>query len=323
MKLRKRIIPVLLAAVLVLTAVSPAFAKQEPERAEIADKLRAFFTYVTPSGYSNGELCYMIDIPEGAHTMYGGSYNGEYYTPFYDPSLRLLSLSIGIWVYGSDFDPQTGEEVVWDDWDYPVCPDFYGVVDLADTNVRGVNNPHNNPTHISEFNLDNCERLELAELSHQHYCTEVSAVNCPRLRSIKIEDGAYRHIAVQPKEYEAPVELAAIGAGVVGLNFSYNPDAQISNLTAAPAEGTEFLGWYLGGECISTALHYAFEGAGKLYACFGGDADGSGSITVVDAILTLRAAMGIIEFDADVDANMNGGTDVADAILLLRVVMGI
>ena len=58
-----------------------------------------------------------------------------------------------------------------------------------------------------------------------------------------------------------------------------------------------------------------------------GDVDLDGEITVADALLTLRAAMGLIELSeeqhelGDVDAS--GAVDAADALLILRSAMGL
>ena len=58
-----------------------------------------------------------------------------------------------------------------------------------------------------------------------------------------------------------------------------------------------------------------------------GDVDGNGSVTVADAILTLRSVMGILQFTDEqaqhADLNASGDITVADAILILRRAMGV
>ncbi|MBR6006655.1 MAG: dockerin type I repeat-containing protein [Clostridia bacterium] len=58
-----------------------------------------------------------------------------------------------------------------------------------------------------------------------------------------------------------------------------------------------------------------------------GDIDFDGSVTVSDAVLALRAAMGIIELtNAQIafgDVNGSGGCDISDAVLILRFAMGL
>lgn len=56
-----------------------------------------------------------------------------------------------------------------------------------------------------------------------------------------------------------------------------------------------------------------------------GDLDGDGEVTVADALLLMRASMGLTELDYPrlADMNANGSIDIADAIILLRRSMGI
>ena len=58
-----------------------------------------------------------------------------------------------------------------------------------------------------------------------------------------------------------------------------------------------------------------------------GDVDGDGAVTVADALLTLRAAMGIVELTdaqlhaADIDGS--GAANLTDALVILRAAMGL
>ena len=58
-----------------------------------------------------------------------------------------------------------------------------------------------------------------------------------------------------------------------------------------------------------------------------GDIDGNGEVNVTDAILALRASMGVIELDEvqqlAADVSGNGSVGVEDALLILRCAMGI
>lgn len=58
-----------------------------------------------------------------------------------------------------------------------------------------------------------------------------------------------------------------------------------------------------------------------------GDVDLDGEVTVADALLTLRAAMGLIgltgEQQALADVDASGAADAADALLILRAAMGL
>ncbi len=58
-----------------------------------------------------------------------------------------------------------------------------------------------------------------------------------------------------------------------------------------------------------------------------GDVDGSGSVNVTDAVIALRAAMGVITLGEDqlprADMNGSGTADVTDALMILRIAMGV
>ncbi|MBR3297664.1 MAG: redoxin domain-containing protein [Clostridia bacterium] len=58
-----------------------------------------------------------------------------------------------------------------------------------------------------------------------------------------------------------------------------------------------------------------------------GDADGNGTINVADALLCLRAAMGLLSFTeeqiARCDMDANGGIAISDALTILRSAMGL
>ncbi|MBO4879138.1 MAG: hypothetical protein J5544_02645 [Clostridia bacterium] len=107
---------------------------------------------------------------------------------------------------------------------------------------------------------------------------------------------------------------------------------------AQPESGSEFLGWFNeDGELLSTeyALDYSsllgqnirliarFTGGEALP----GDIDGSGAVNINDALLALRAAMGIIELTPEQisagDMNGNGSIGVDDAVMILRIAMGL
>ena len=58
-----------------------------------------------------------------------------------------------------------------------------------------------------------------------------------------------------------------------------------------------------------------------------GDSDGDGTVTVADALIAMRYAMGLIgenELDLNAaDMDGNGVVDVADALIILRMGMGL
>ena len=58
-----------------------------------------------------------------------------------------------------------------------------------------------------------------------------------------------------------------------------------------------------------------------------GDADSDGVLTVTDALVCLRLAMGIVELPSEMqqilDMDSDGSVTVTDAIIILRTAMGI
>ncbi|MBR0134882.1 MAG: hypothetical protein IJM18_01660 [Clostridia bacterium] len=117
-------------------------------------------------------------------------------------------------------------------------------------------------------------------------------------------------------------------------------DEQYSWAYAVCSEGSSFLGWYNeAGDLISGELTINWNGfvgtTDVLIARFSGgpepvlpgDIDMNGEVTVSDAIMALRAAMGILELTSEQvgigDMDQNGGIEVSDAIMILRTAMGL
>ncbi|MBQ7060454.1 MAG: dockerin type I repeat-containing protein, partial [Clostridia bacterium] len=181
------------------------------------------------------------------------------------------------------------------------------------------------PIHISGVCLDDCAALEYAKLEYADRCTEFSALNCPSLSTLIVRNSALEHIAFSPSAFGKDFYIRAFGAGSVGVRYRNYNDAPDCTLYAYPAE--DFLGWYSDGALISTERTCEVFDGGNYVACYGGDADGSGSITVTDAIIVLREAMGLGR-DGEIseqmmDVNGSGTVDVSDAIMILRFAMGI
>lgn len=91
-------------------------------------------------------------------------------------------------------------------------------------------------------------------------------------------------------------------------------------------EGYTFVGWDHDLSCVTEAMdvYTIYEQGG---AVLPGDVDGDNEITVSDALVTLRAAMGIFELtpaeEAAADFDGDGSVTVQDALLVLRAAMGI
>lgn len=116
------------------------------------------------------------------------------------------------------------------------------------------------------------------------------------------------------------------GGGMYGYLFA----------AAAPRAGSEFLGWYTpDGTLVSEELRIAENATEEtdLIARFTepqfipGDVNGSGAVDVADAVIVMRASMGLIELTeqefAAGDINGDGQINITDAVTLLRMAMGI
>lgn len=331
----KKSIAAALTALLLLSIMFPICAAEVAPN-ELTDydaeKLLAFWQHEAYGGFTNAQILYQHEwMPIGENCGYyefselPPDYDGGPVTFLmqYSPDSPYFSLALGTrYTHWCVLEDENGVEYSYDEYDF-VDPDFYGPLNLSGTHLISLGSPDYDKTHITGVNLDNCADLESFTFFGQRYCTEFSAVNCASLLRCQVLDCDFQHIALQPFLFDEPIELASFGSGSVGVTYSVGPQHDSFECWAYPGEGS-FLGWYENGECISTELRFYHEGAGSLIACFGGDADGNGSITVADAIIALRAAMQLIP-DANtsvLDINGNGTVDVADALMIMRFAMG-
>ena len=129
--------------------------------------------------------------------------------------------------------------------------------------------------------------------------------------------------------------VRAEGSGSFGYHYSV-PYSE-GFLSAKADEGSVFVGWYDQNGAFITASPYItiwntdytvltarFTPAAPMLP---GDADANGSVTVADAILALRCAMGLVGSDAinliNADVNNDGSVTIADAVMILRLAMGL
>ncbi|MBQ7061468.1 MAG: dockerin type I repeat-containing protein [Clostridia bacterium] len=95
-----------------------------------------------------------------------------------------------------------------------------------------------------------------------------------------------------------------------------------------PATGTATLCGQIGQSGIEvTCLYTVYDAEPSPVEPIPGDVDGSGDVSVTDAILALRCAMGLAGLDeqglAAADIDGDGSVSVSDAITILRMAMGI
>lgn len=206
-----------------------------------------------------------------------------------------------------------------------VTPDFYGQLDVSETLISKINGQfatEGHITHISSVNANDCLSLEKVSFNNQPYCTEFTALNCPQLKYATLTGGVFKNIALQLVGSESPLDISAIGDGAVGFDGKYT----VANYTLyAYGEEEEFVGWFMAGQCISTEMEFLYDGDGTLYACFAGDVNGDGNITLSDAALIMRSAMNLSPLanigSGDVDAD--GIITVSDALFTMRIAMGL
>lgn len=325
----------MVAAMLFLTI--PSFSLAElPDYDQ--EKLLAFWEQTDPEGIMcNGDRVYDIAFGDmDVNVLFGpfGYAPGSWETRLVNNHYIHFGLTSWYYIEFSFVDDTPEGPICVDAYDF-VHPDLYGPLDMAGTSISSLDFPLYSPsglytldkysTHIESVTLDNCAKLKDLDFSGQEYCTSLSAVNCPKLETISARDCDYKSIKVQPKGYDNALNIAAVCDGSVGADFNYSPDG--STMTVyANSESNSFLGWYCNGNLVSTELEFNYTGTGNLTACFGGDADGDGVLSMRDCVTMSRAALGLIEADeiaSDLDVDRNGTLAIADAVIIARIVLGV
>ncbi len=324
----------MVAAMLFLTV--PSFSNAELSDYD-KDKLIAFWEQTDPEGIMcNGDRVYDFYLGDDVTLVFGptayvpGSWETALVEPNYTPNGNILychSFSLDFWFYLEYY--FTDGDISGEAFTY-IYPDLYGSLDMAGTSITSLGTslgsmPYGGETHIDSLKLDNCANLDGICFRDQKHCTSLSAVNCPKLELIEATDCDYKSINVQPKGYDNPLNISAICDGNVGADFTYSPDG--STMTVyADSEERSFLGWYCNGDLVSTELEFNYNGTGKLTACFGGDADGDGVLSMKDTVIMSRVALGLKESTVDVetlDADRNGSLAIADSVIIARIVLGL
>lgn len=212
-------------------------------------------------------------------------------------------------------------------WYYYATVDFYGEFDFSGTTIAALCTPGAR-THISKVELSNCEGLWLLDFLNQPYCTQARALNCPNLRGVNLS-GAYTDIEVQPRLFSRPVRLNTLGSGTVSFVYGESgTEIGGENETGSVgAQGENFLGWYSEGSIHSAEADFEITDGISATACFAGDINADGSITMQDAVAALRAAVGVTDLNdldfAMADVDCSGSIGIPDALAIARLCMGI
>ena len=194
--------------------------------------------------------------------------------------------------------------------------------------------------NLTELDVSGC--LALLDLScYNNNLTELDVSQNTALWSLYCDNNNLTELDLSNNPMLAYDHIYAEGSGFVG--YWYDDTDTEGRIYAYPVNGASFEGFYDdSGVLISEgewsdsleAYLYRFVGtpSGTVIARFSGgftpgDIDGNGSVSVADAISTLRLSMGIsdgsgLNTDA-ADMDGNGSVTLADAIIILRIAMGL
>ena len=191
-------------------------------------------------------------------------------------------------------------------------------------------------TYISSLDLSN--NINLMYLNAPNYfLTELDVSCCRELVYIDCTDNDIRSLDFSKNPHLPIDEIRAEGGGFVGCTL-FGESENGSYIIARPEDGCTFEGWYAeNGLLLSTndcfGLPDGFSVTVFIARFSGGpepipgDVDGSGDVSVSDAVLALRAAMGIFELAPEQFAaagmDASGEVSVSDAIMILRTAMGL
>lgn len=340
----RKFISIALCIVLCIMCIIPIGAEEVVSTYSLTDRdkemLRNFWNQETATeGVCNGDVIYAegnaaIDrinamagpnVYVGVYTSLPDEYDGGYSTPMvyisYTEGFKALGFAYNI-EYGitevlPDGSMFAGEGVE------TIAPDLYGSLDMSGTSIMDLRGARNGQTHITGVNVSDCQRIKYAEMNGQPFCTEFSAVNCPMLENVEAMDCNYKHIEVQPKGYEVPVDVVSLGYGSIGFEYDESRIKGVSKLYAYPTEDLGFIGWFVDGTCVCTANIYFHQGGGKVYACYAGDVNSDGMLSVVDATLIARMALNLIASESIGDINGDGNVTISDAGMLARIALNI
>lgn len=209
---------------------------------------------------------------------------------------------------------------------------------LAELNVSGCTELYELycfENELTGLDLSNAAELERL-VCYDNRLTELDVSMTSSLSYLDCTANELRLLELPRNDGMALDTVRAEGSGGFGCEAIFAQNDVM--LTAYPRTGAEFLGWYdENGERISnsTPYHGPWHGETEVIARFtfaagepgSGDIDGDGVVTVGDALLALRIAMGILdaapqqleagEMDGD------GVITIADAVILMRVAMGL
>ena len=159
-------------------------------------------------------------------------------------------------------------------------------------------------------------------------CREILLSGCSSLTKIKLYRTNTRLFVVQPAGFISPSRIDVFGNGVLQEVIYGNPrlvDVENNEFRVqAETFSGSFLGWYADGELYSSNNFCRISDFERLTACFGGDTDGDGNISVADAVLIARSAIGVNSLSCDfnmADIDADGSISISDATSVMRFAM--
>ena len=217
------------------------------------------------------------------------------------------------------------------------CPNltFFNAADCK-LNRLDVSNCH-------ELEMLWCEYNELTSLSvegltklYQLSCNNNRIANlnvngCTELRDIYCQNNCLTELDFTGVPYPYFKTVRTEGSGFVG--YKCGSSVGWDRAIAEPKPGAEFLGWYAeDGSLISTETELLKNATDKtavtarftVVAALPGDIDSDGFVTANDALMVLRAALGIIgDLGSAADMDGDGNVTANDALIILRAALGL
>lgn len=249
--------------------------------------------------------------------------------------LKMLNVSCCNWIEELVFPENSRLEALDISYDSDLML-YYSGIDLS--GFPSLKELYCDHSYIDGLDLTLLPQLEKLSCSENPYIDVLDISACPALEMLNCSWTAVSVLDLSENESFGFDRISAQGSGSVGLAncyYDYDTCGLIPTQEHAIAGGYDFIGWYTeDGELISEWWDLSLEAAGttRIYARFPGgvtpgDPTGDGAVGVDDALLTLRAAMGIVQIDPGqeeaCDVNGDGRVDLADALLVLRFAMGI
>jgi hypothetical protein len=189
---------------------------------------------------------------------------------------------------------------------------------------------------ISSINVASNTRLATFGCSGTNI-TEIDVSHNTQLKDFYCRENALTEIDLSHNSQLYLNRVGVQGNGTIGTELINTGNTK--KVYAVPDENETFLGWYDGsGNLISEEAEYTFySGAPTVMIAhftengpvtvLRGDVDLDGDVDVTDALLALRAAMGVIvltdEQIASGDMDGNGHINATDAIEIMRYSLGV